>query len=818
MRNKRLSKADTLLRATDTLSEAGLSPLSLLIGVLEADNNDNALSNTRRNIFRPKNKGALVQILDLIMADRQGAETLNEWMLPHAVTLVCETIHTEMEAAKPFLHMTTAETTPEFIESWDINKIMDPISENTTPTWSTILSAATESKVCAAKAARENNKNSQVRHTTRNIISAQVHYRRSFHSSKVQIGLGLMAWSTGARKNLINVLHKAGISTAYSTVANTILALHKYSVEQAAKVSCGPHAFCYDNINISTSIHIEQRPGAMSKMQSGTFPVIYQLDNVDPFHLKLAPIIENFKKSKPLTMSDLRSSRTAQKSYEHQTNINIVHILLKHCTVVEFKKLIDHPSLQHLCRSQLPKGRKTQFYPIAVATIEEASVTGNLQVHDNVYIEQLGHDPETLGEYAIPTLNDQLTNARIRGAQALRAKDVNAWERREVFQLGFGIFHLIMNYIWLILQKHRGTITEHGSLASYFGILEKARLGSDKPDYYTLLAALTQIIDGLIVNAWRTECGVDSLEEYAAKNPTPADILRTADKIRKAYSVPIDTPPTVETTAPRKRKGQAAGNAELDPAVDDNTTDHTHSNTVLLTRDLLYAVELINAVSSGDFGRVEDILPQIACVFRGGGSNNYSMEILHLLHNIKEVWTPEFADIMRNIMLVNPSGLSGHHMPIDLNIEHLIGYLKALFAAKGLYSSWDRLGDISAAVKYLQLIKKRVAHSLASGYQGTSHKTPDTSVLVMRVANHAKAFQLQEYVKNRETQSRPTPDLRKLGYGKFESTSLAAFNKKIDTCKNGNNIDTETGEADELPQADFLDRAEEVDDDITIEE
>lgn len=27
-------------------------------------------------------------------------------------------------------------------------------------------------------------------------------------------------------------------------------------------------------------------------------------------------------------------------------------------------------------------------------------------------------------------------------------------------------------------------------------------------------------------------------------------------------------------------------------------------------------------------------------------------------------------------MLVNPSGLAGHAMPMDLNIEHLIGYLK----------------------------------------------------------------------------------------------------------------------------------------------
>ncbi len=31
---------------------------------------------------------------------------------------------------------------------------------------------------------------------------------------------------------------------------------------------------------------------------------------------------------------------------------------------------------------------------------------------------------------------------------------------------------------------------------------------------------------------------------------------------------------------------------------------------------------------------------------------------------------------MHDIMLVNLSGLPGHFMPIDMNIEHLIGYLK----------------------------------------------------------------------------------------------------------------------------------------------
>jgi hypothetical protein len=34
------------------------------------------------------------------------------------------------------------------------------------------------------------------------------------------------------------------------------------------------------------------------------------------------------------------------------------------------------------------------------------------------------------------------------------------------------------------------------------------------------------------------------------------------------------------------------------------------------------------------------------------------------------------SDIMRDNMLVNVSGLPEHFMPVDLNIEHLIGYLK----------------------------------------------------------------------------------------------------------------------------------------------
>ena len=37
---------------------------------------------------------------------------------------------------------------------------------------------------------------------------------------------------------------------------------------------------------------------------------------------------------------------------------------------------------------------------------------------------------------------------------------------------------------------------------------------------------------------------------------------------------------------------------------------------------------------------------------------------------------PSTRNIIRDNMLVNPLGLDGHAMPMDLNIEHLIGNLK----------------------------------------------------------------------------------------------------------------------------------------------
>ena len=249
----------------------------------------------------------------------------------------------------------------------------------------------------------------------------------------------------------------------YTSVLNAISSLATQCVELAVKVGSGIHVFGYDNVNVSTSIFVEQR-GASSpaKVTSGTFAVLYKVRNGNPQHMLLAPIIERFKQVKGLTYNhDLDLTEIQRSSFHFQLETVVVRVLTKY--VKGFESCSKDPDLQHNPRRAIPKGYVTEQFPLRATTIEEATVRGNLLFHDDIYVTQLRRSIDELSVYAIPSINDQLTNSQIRSGQILRARNSTPWERREVFQLGFGLFHLCLNLVWALLHVHRGSIGEPGS-------------------------------------------------------------------------------------------------------------------------------------------------------------------------------------------------------------------------------------------------------------------------------------------------------------------------------------------------------------------
>ncbi|KAJ7850826.1 hypothetical protein B0H14DRAFT_2355556, partial [Mycena olivaceomarginata] len=139
--------------------------------------------------------------------------------------------------------------------------------------------------------------------------------------------------------------------------------------------------------------------------------------------------------------------------------------------------------------------------------------------------------------------------------------------------------------------------------------------------------------------------------------------------------------------------------------------------------------------------------------------------------------------IMPDNMIICISGLGpGHCMAMDLNIEHLIGYLKAslpVFKLQG--SARLGIGNIFAAIVHLQRVKKKVTAALGAPYQGTGHTTPDTTHLVWRVRRKVAEEQLQALQFARSTAVPPklTKDILALGEDLLRSSTLGTFNKKI---------------------------------------
>jgi hypothetical protein len=145
-RRKYHSRMDVVGQILDILRSSRMSLPDFLVLVL-----DNAPSTFSTAFFAEGNSDRFHDILNILWRNPKGNRYMRDWMQSHAVDIVCDIIHQEMDCAKPQLRMTTAETTPEFISGWDINGLMEPIASTCTPIWSRILEAATESKGSTTK-------------------------------------------------------------------------------------------------------------------------------------------------------------------------------------------------------------------------------------------------------------------------------------------------------------------------------------------------------------------------------------------------------------------------------------------------------------------------------------------------------------------------------------------------------------------------------------------------------------------------------------------------------------------------------------------
>ena len=73
-------------------------------------------------------------------------------------------------------------------------------------------------------------------------------------------------------------------------------------------------------------------------------------------------------------------------------------------------------------------------------------------------------------------------------------------------------------------------------------LLEKTHPSAPHPDYHTLLAALMQILHGLILHAWRRTISFSSIGEFARSNPKSEHLLELGAQIVDSFTHIIQGP------------------------------------------------------------------------------------------------------------------------------------------------------------------------------------------------------------------------------------------------------------------------------------
>ncbi|KIK79607.1 hypothetical protein PAXRUDRAFT_769018, partial [Paxillus rubicundulus Ve08.2h10] len=229
--------------------------------------------------------GKLEKLLDLICNDPRGQARVFQWMQPHVITSITKMIYNKMDHVKAVLRITLDSITHNFLTSWDMNSFMSANVDPESPILCQILTAAMQTEW----GVKENKIKDGS--TACHAVVTQLAKQRSNQSNYFTAPFTLSLWTSGASRQTIEALYRCSLCISFPLLLNLINNLAKHCLEHASQIAQGPHLMCYDNINISTSIFIEQCSSAPAKVQSGTFTILYNVHSGSLEQMHLAPML-----------------------------------------------------------------------------------------------------------------------------------------------------------------------------------------------------------------------------------------------------------------------------------------------------------------------------------------------------------------------------------------------------------------------------------------------------------------------------------------------------------------------------------------------
>lgn len=158
-RRKAVSRSSVIQGILKSLDAAKLTPTDLLATLLDPESHE--FAPYQAAFFSARNAEKLACLMSMIWKHERRQHVNPHPFLHLALETVCNTIHKEMDCAKPHLTMNLRDVTPDFTETWDVATIMGPLASDITPTWTAVLDAATETNISKSKPRLPRSRNRQ---------------------------------------------------------------------------------------------------------------------------------------------------------------------------------------------------------------------------------------------------------------------------------------------------------------------------------------------------------------------------------------------------------------------------------------------------------------------------------------------------------------------------------------------------------------------------------------------------------------------------------------------------------------------------------
>jgi hypothetical protein len=339
--------------------------------------------------------------------------------------------------------------------------------------------------------------------------------------------------------------------------------------------------------------------------------------------------------------------------------------------------------------------RQTKSYSLGAIPFSEGTIDGNYQVHKSIFVDQFGLDPEKQFQNRLYLVyGDQKTVQLIRSVKSEQRTATLDYDRRDWLLPVPSLFHLRMNFLWMIQRTHSGgpRCPEASTLFHNMNFWNRKQIPLAKAPFHLLEELILHSWDSRIIAMVYTHLqqeGVktqwpDEVNTYLC-SLTPATFLSVVEKVRLSVF-------TRNAWLPCDSK------AGLKTPLDPSKLDQEFINHVRFLQEVETYKILKYGIKHGDIGLIGRAIDMCCIYFKGARQDNYANEMLYL----KWLTTTEACDsILRKAIfsnsLVNPYCELDTWHEVDLDIElYNLSLKELLYARKNSTFDIDHLFHTSA--------------------------------------------------------------------------------------------------------------------------